>query len=143
MRGCFPLAAASRATRRGLPIHSSSRMELEFFFCVSTCMHALLAPWGCRSRYNTNNAYIHPPIHPPMQFSSISTKPKLLMEHILPLASRRRPASISDAIQDPLVRDLLQHYRPALREIFRYDSTLVLDPFCVLRKHAVCRGPRV
>ena len=43
------------------------------------------------------------------------------MEHILPLASRRRPASISDAVQDPLVRDLLQHYRPALREIFRFN----------------------
>eukprot|EP00903_Cladosiphon_okamuranus_P018640 g17155.t1 len=45
---------------------------------------------------------------------------QLLMEHILPLASRRRPASISDAIRDSLVRDLLQHYRPALREIFRF-----------------------
>ncbi|CAM9694499.1 unnamed protein product [Ectocarpus sp. 6 AP-2014] len=48
-----------------------------------------------------------------------STFQQLLMDHILPLASRRRPTSAAAAMRDPLVRDLLRHFAPALREVFR------------------------
>ncbi|CAM9216395.1 unnamed protein product, partial [Hapterophycus canaliculatus] len=51
--------------------------------------------------------------------SSESAFQELLMEHILPLASRRRPTSSAAAMRDPLVRDLLRHYAPALRDFFR------------------------
>ncbi|CAM9679583.1 unnamed protein product [Ectocarpus fasciculatus] len=48
-----------------------------------------------------------------------STFQQLLMDHILPLASRRRPTSAAAAMRDPLVRDLLRRFAPALREVFR------------------------
>ncbi|CAN0211359.1 unnamed protein product, partial [Scytosiphon promiscuus] len=48
-----------------------------------------------------------------------STFQQLLMEHILPLASRRRPTSCAVAMRDPLVKDLLRQYAPALRDFFR------------------------
>lgn len=65
---------------------------------------------------------------------------QLLMEHILPLASRRRPTSIAAALSDPLVRDLLRHYGPALRELFRCGSVRVIEPFHLAVKHVPVRG---
>ncbi|CAN0146605.1 unnamed protein product, partial [Discosporangium mesarthrocarpum] len=48
---------------------------------------------------------------------------ELLMENILPLASRRTPRPIDGDMHDPLVEDLLRHFAPALLEIFRFYAT--------------------
>ncbi|CAM9936586.1 unnamed protein product, partial [Sphacelaria rigidula] len=48
----------------------------------------------------------------------------LLMENVLPLASRRRPASAADAMTDALVIHLLRLFGSGLREMFRWDRTL-------------------
>ncbi|CAM9374159.1 unnamed protein product [Ascophyllum nodosum] len=52
-----------------------------------------------------------------------ATFQRLLMENVLPLASRRRPTTVAAELRDPLVRDILSHYGPALRELFRFYAS--------------------
>lgn len=48
---------------------------------------------------------------------------RLLIDHILPLASRRCPDSVDVFLEDPDVVAVYEYYRDALQQIFQFYAT--------------------
>lgn len=48
---------------------------------------------------------------------------QLLMDNILPLACRRKPADVSSVIRQPVVVELYDYYKKALKQLFRFYAT--------------------
>lgn len=52
---------------------------------------------------------------------------QLLMENVLPLASRRSPRNIDAVLEEGQVRDVLKYFRPSLRHIFEFYASAALS----------------
>jgi len=48
---------------------------------------------------------------------------QLLMDNILPLASRRKPYSISELLKQPHIEVIFKYYEEALKEIYKFYTT--------------------
>ncbi|CAM9330968.1 unnamed protein product [Chrysoparadoxa australica] len=67
----------------------------------------------------------------------------LLMDHVLPLACRRYPMSVSDDLDDEGLDQLLADFEPALLEIFRFYATNSAIPTAghLTSSSSVCSSP--